>query len=304
MSHDTCRQGFTNSWYPNPSGLQSPSLSKVAYVGPQFPSFQTVVPNFDIVSPSQLTLNLLGENSRWIEVRVRKGLVLSRLEERPRIGHGVSSCCTQATAAKRQIYIVQRVHEPSRTVGFGRIRVTQGVSLCNRGDDRLYGHRRLLFVSVSVFCRCRAFVGRLYVSLLSLWLLKSPCVLTSIQESHLLPGALCLYVGIWGGFGEPYMGDCGNGRLGGTVATVFEDPSINPSGVEINRTGSPELQIWGTGFNDMATPVIDFDPPINLSNLDVEVSSHERCVLRGHLSRNVRYHSGRWRLYSDDPPCS
>ena len=59
----------------------------------------------------------------------------------------------------------------------------------------------------------------------------------------------------------------------GPVATVFEDPSIDSSDVEINRTGSQQLVIWGTGFSDIVPPAIDFDPPLDSAILHVNVSS-------------------------------
>ena len=61
-------------------------------------------------------------------------------------------------------------------------------------------------------------------------------------------------------------------KAGRKVATVFEDPSVVASDVEIFRTHTHELQIVGTGFNKLARPTIDFDPPLNSDNIYVDVS--------------------------------
>lgn len=80
--------------------------------------------------------------------------------------------------------------------------------------------------------------------------------------------------GNFAGFGgiDDFLG------FGGNIATVFEDPSIDASHVEITRIGSPELVIRGTGFNNKARPAMDFDPPLDSANLNVHVSSHENPV--------------------------
>lgn len=70
----------------------------------------------------------------------------------------------------------------------------------------------------------------------------------------------------------------------GPVATVFEDPSIDASDIEINRTGSQELVIWGAGFNDMVPPAIQFDPPLDSANLHIDV----RGFKHGCQSANLR----------------
>lgn len=102
-----------------------------------------------------------------------------------------------------------------------------------------------------------------------------------------MPDALCVFFGVLGvyGYGDPLYDSAE--RIGGIVATVFEDPSINPSDVEISRTGSQELVVWGTGFNNITQPVLDFDPPLDSSNLNVKVSSHEGCVLGARFSRTA-----------------
>lgn len=102
-----------------------------------------------------------------------------------------------------------------------------------------------------------------------------------MQESKHLPQVLCVHVGVLGVFGvDPYYGYSSSGGSGGIVATVLEDPSLNASDVEINRTGSQGLVIWGTGFNNMTAPVMDFDPPLDSSNLNVKVSSREGWLVR------------------------
>lgn len=68
--------------------------------------------------------------------------------------------------------------------------------------------------------------------------------------------------------------------FGGPIATVFEEPSIDASDVKINHTGSQGLMIWGTGFNDMVPPVMDFDPPLDSANLHVNVGSFKRVPER------------------------
>ncbi|CAM9183914.1 unnamed protein product [Ectocarpus sp. 8 AP-2014] len=66
----------------------------------------------------------------------------------------------------------------------------------------------------------------------------------------------------------------------GPIATVFEEPSIDASDIEINHTGSQELVIWGTGFNNVVAPVMDFDPPLDFASLHVNVSSFTRVLER------------------------
>lgn len=61
----------------------------------------------------------------------------------------------------------------------------------------------------------------------------------------------------------------------GCVATVFENPSIDASDIEINRTGSEELVVRVTGFNDMVPLAVEFDPPLAMANRHVNVSSFQ-----------------------------
>ncbi len=60
-------------------------------------------------------------------------------------------------------------------------------------------------------------------------------------------------------------------KAGRKVATVFEDPSVEASDVEIFRTHTHELQIVGTGFNKKVNPVIDFEPKLNSDSVYVDV---------------------------------
>ncbi|CAN0294216.1 unnamed protein product [Pylaiella littoralis] len=49
---------------------------------------------------------------------------------------------------------------------------------------------------------------------------------------------------------------------GQKVATVFENPSIQASNIKIRPGSTHELTIYGTGFNKVVPPVLDFDPPL------------------------------------------
>lgn len=62
-------------------------------------------------------------------------------------------------------------------------------------------------------------------------------------------------------------------KAGRKVATVFEDPSVVASDVEIYRTHTHELQIVGTGFNKLARPIVDFEPALDSSGIIVDVSA-------------------------------
>lgn len=66
-------------------------------------------------------------------------------------------------------------------------------------------------------------------------------------------------------------------KAGSKVATVFEDPSVEASDVEIYRTHTHELQIMGTGFNKMTRPVLDFEPALDSTSVYVEV--RKDCLL-------------------------
>lgn len=96
------------------------------------------------------------------------------------------------------------------------------------------------------------------------------------QNPAALPGALILLAAEAGDGWVP-LGPTA-AKAGRKVATVFEDPSVEPSDVEIFRTHTPELQILGTGFNKLARPVIDFDPPLDSSAIYVDVSVECECV--------------------------
>lgn len=51
------------------------------------------------------------------------------------------------------------------------------------------------------------------------------------------------------------------------------------SKTEIFRTHTHELAISGTGFNRMFKPEIEFDPPIDLSQMFMEVSHTQDGVV-------------------------
>ena len=60
---------------------------------------------------------------------------------------------------------------------------------------------------------------------------------------------------------------------GRKVATVFEDPSIQASDTKIYPSFTRELHIYGTGFNNVAKPLLIFDPPLDDTAVNVHVSS-------------------------------
>ena len=79
-------------------------------------------------------------------------------------------------------------------------------------------------------------------------------------------------------------------KAGRKVATVFEDPSIEPNSIEIYRTHTHELMIKGTGFNKRSPPVIDFEPLLDFAGVYVQVSHamlllHVLCFVRIFLSK-------------------
>lgn len=97
----------------------------------------------------------------------------------------------------------------------------------------------------------------------------------SKQNPDVLPTALAMACATHvARFADPRLCIGGGGShltFGGTIATVFEDPSMEVSDVEINHTGSKEFMIRGTGFNDLASPMLDFEPPLDSSNLIIKV---------------------------------
>eukprot|EP00752_Nemacystus_decipiens_P008845 g7893.t1 len=95
-----------------------------------------------------------------------------------------------------------------------------------------------------------------------------------------LPGALILLAADAGDGWVP-LGPTA-AKAGRKVATVFEDPSVVASDVEIFRTHTHELQIVGTGFNKLARPMIDFEPPLDSSSVVVDVVN--RTMIRLSLS--------------------
>lgn len=68
-------------------------------------------------------------------------------------------------------------------------------------------------------------------------------------------------------------------KAGRKVATVFEDPSVEPNDIEIFRTHSHELQIKGTGFNKLQRPTIDFEPPLDSTQVFVQVVDRTSIVI-------------------------
>ncbi|CAN0352196.1 unnamed protein product, partial [Hapterophycus canaliculatus] len=79
-----------------------------------------------------------------------------------------------------------------------------------------------------------------------------------------LPGALVILAAEAGDGWVP-LGPTA-AKAGRKVATVFEDPTVDASDVEIFRTATHELQITGTGFNKVFRPVLDFEPPLDSGN--------------------------------------
>lgn len=67
-------------------------------------------------------------------------------------------------------------------------------------------------------------------------------------------------------------------KAGRKVATVFEDPSVKESDVEIFRTSTHELQITGTGFNKVSRPTLEFEPALDDANYYVDVSGMRCCT--------------------------
>lgn len=73
----------------------------------------------------------------------------------------------------------------------------------------------------------------------------------------------------------------------GVIATVFEDPSIDASDVEIYRTRTQQLVIDGSGFvnayittrgnydRQTVRTILEFDPPIDSANFNLKV----RCCV-------------------------
>lgn len=107
-----------------------------------------------------------------------------------------------------------------------------------------------------------------------------------MQDPNILPDALEMTFGVdVAGFDEPYslMGYGFYQMFKETIATIFEDPTVDASDVEIHRD-SRELVIRGTGFNDVARQVFSFDPPLDSSSFNVKVSSHGRVFERVYRS--------------------
>lgn len=91
-----------------------------------------------------------------------------------------------------------------------------------------------------------------------------------LQNPKSLPGALVLLAADAGAGWVP-LGPTA-AKAGRKVATVFADPSVVASDIEIYRTHTHELMVTGTGFNKLSRPIIDFDPPLNSADVYVDVS--------------------------------
>jgi len=63
----------------------------------------------------------------------------------------------------------------------------------------------------------------------------------------------------------------------GQVATVLRDPSIDASDTQINRI-TQLLKITGIGFDGILIPIVDFEPPLDSTNLQIHVRNDETCV--------------------------
>lgn len=101
------------------------------------------------------------------------------------------------------------------------------------------------------------------------------------QNVDALPGALVLLAADAGDGWVP-LGPTA-AKAGRKVATVFEDPSIEASDIQIYRTHTHELQITGTGFNKMARPILDFEPSLDAEGVYVDVSGvshYPKCWLK------------------------
>ena len=70
------------------------------------------------------------------------------------------------------------------------------------------------------------------------------------------------------------------------VATVFEDPTVQASDTKVysgvaHQGGGTygtdhEIIVYGTGFNRVVKPILDFDPPLAAAAVDVHVSRTRR----------------------------
>lgn len=90
------------------------------------------------------------------------------------------------------------------------------------------------------------------------------------QNPNSLPGVLVLLAAEAGDGWVP-LGPTA-AKAGRKVATVFEDPSVEASDIEIYRTHTHELIVRGTGFNKAARPELFFEPPLNSFDVYVDVS--------------------------------
>ncbi|CAM9661144.1 unnamed protein product [Ectocarpus sp. 4 AP-2014] len=60
---------------------------------------------------------------------------------------------------------------------------------------------------------------------------------------------------------------------GRKVANVLEDPSIQARNTEIYRGSTRELNVYGTGLNNVVQPILVFKPPLDDTTVNVHVSS-------------------------------
>lgn len=97
-----------------------------------------------------------------------------------------------------------------------------------------------------------------------------PFIFRYMQNPKSLPGALVLLAAEAGDGWVP-LGPTA-AKAGRKVATVFEDPSVEASDIEIYRTHTHELMIKGTGFNKAARPMLDFAPALDSFEVFVDVS--------------------------------
>ncbi|CAM9641736.1 unnamed protein product, partial [Laminaria digitata] len=68
-------------------------------------------------------------------------------------------------------------------------------------------------------------------------------------------------------------------KAGRKVATVFEDPSVEASDIEIYRTRTHQLMIKGTGFNKATRPTLDFEPALDWFEVFVVVVNRTMICL-------------------------
>ncbi|CAM9661212.1 unnamed protein product [Ectocarpus sp. 4 AP-2014] len=103
-----------------------------------------------------------------------------------------------------------------------------------------------------------------------------------MKDLNVLPGALWMECEVIVAGFESHTSFLGGGSslsFGGPISTVFEDPTINASDIEISHTGSQDLVIWRTGYDNMVAPVMNFVPPLDLANVHVNVANRTTIQL-------------------------